>query len=493
VLISQIVAVDPPSKHFADSTATSFITPAGESFQDYMTLVMRPEAAADVDPYAISNASYEPDASYRRPVSEESSGVAPERSDWGREPGATRASERAERRESPESSARATGSDTGKASDAARGTDTAAEARKQKPDDESRKEEKRVEESEASASGRVAKTRSREKGAGAKDDVEIAAVLAKKGVEEALAASTQAEALKSAATDGGSSTRAAVQATPPVIAEITIDGETGKAASQKATHGATASGSAIKPSDIKQGASGEAARERGGPERTADESDESRVRPARVAVRDLRRQEAGQERGGEQNGKSAGEQATTPRTSDSAEPASHGSKTAEAFEFRAADGSAPVRSTAAPATRSEVLANVRQSLQEGVNSEIVRNARMIVRGNDTGEIRLTLKPEALGSVRILLEMHEGHIAGRIIVDNASVRDVFEQNMASLIRAFQESGLEAGALDVTVADSGDRGAATPESRQTRAALQELEQSVPVMSAVDDDHQLVDLVV
>ena len=129
-----------------------------------------------------------------------------------------------------------------------------------------------------------------------------------------------------------------------------------------------------------------------------------------------------------------------------------------------------------------------------MNSDIVRSARLVVRGNESGEIRLNLKPENLGSVRISLQMQEGHIAGRIIVENASVREVFEQNLASLIRAFQESGMETGSLDVTVAHSGGDGNARPGGEHARrGAFHELERAVPTVQMLEDEHEFVNLVV
>ena len=49
-------------------------------------------------------------------------------------------------------------------------------------------------------------------------------------------------------------------------------------------------------------------------------------------------------------------------------------------------------------------------------------------------------------------MDNGHIAGQILVDNGGVREIVEQNLAALQRAFEEAGLELGSLDI---DSGDQ--------------------------------------
>lgn len=136
------------------------------------------------------------------------------------------------------------------------------------------------------------------------------------------------------------------------------------------------------------------------------------------------------------------------------------------------------------------------SLREGLSSEIVRQAKFVIRDNDSGSIRLTLKPEHLGSVRIALQMQDGHIAGRIIVDNQSVREAFEQNLAALERAFEEAGMEMDQLDVTLADSGSRGeqSENPAGGRTKGfarGTEALAGAVPEMDWIADDHELVDV--
>lgn len=132
-----------------------------------------------------------------------------------------------------------------------------------------------------------------------------------------------------------------------------------------------------------------------------------------------------------------------------------------------------------------------QNLQETINSQIVRSSRMIVRDNANGEIRLHLKPEHLGDVRFFIELHEGRIAGRIIVENSTIRDVFEDNIPELVKAFTAGGFESAMLDVTVSDSGNR-------REESVAVaphkvKELERAVPEIQMFEDDHVLVDMVV
>ena len=152
-------------------------------------------------------------------------------------------------------------------------------------------------------------------------------------------------------------------------------------------------------------------------------------------------------------------------------------------------GRASVRTT----TLAQTAGTLRSALNESLNAEIVRSARIVVRGTDAGEIRLNIKPEELGSVRIALNMRDGHIAGRIIVENQSVREVFEQNMSSLEKAFAESGLATGGIEVTVADAGGQQDAGGNERQTAGnrGVQQFEEAVPLVEMYEERHELVDV--
>ena len=103
------------------------------------------------------------------------------------------------------------------------------------------------------------------------------------------------------------------------------------------------------------------------------------------------------------------------------------------------DGAPPTTSTPA----------FQKMLSENMNTQIVKQSGIILRDNDQGEIRLVLRPEHLGKVRVRLQLNENQINGRIIVENAFVKEAFDQTLEDLYRAFRNSGFEAGALEVFV--------------------------------------------
>ncbi|TFG64880.1 MAG: flagellar hook-length control protein FliK, partial [Spirochaetales bacterium] len=95
-------------------------------------------------------------------------------------------------------------------------------------------------------------------------------------------------------------------------------------------------------------------------------------------------------------------------------------------------------------------------LKEFLNSDIVKNTGIILKDNNSGEIKLVLKPANLGRVRIELNLQDSHLAGRILVDNNMVKEIFEQNMSNLEQAFRDSGFLNLSLEVGVGN-GKNGA------------------------------------
>jgi flagellar hook-length control protein FliK len=146
---------------------------------------------------------------------------------------------------------------------------------------------------------------------------------------------------------------------------------------------------------------------------------------------------------------------------------------------------------------------LRSHLATGGNQDIVQQARIIMKDKDSGEIKLILKPESLGEVRIHLQMNEGHIAGTIFVENKEVQAAFEDNLRSLMQAFQDGGLSTGNLTVAVdprgAGDGNRDG-QQQSADTRSderrkihAVRSLENNVATVNLGAEAYGQINLVV
>jgi flagellar hook-length control protein FliK len=91
-----------------------------------------------------------------------------------------------------------------------------------------------------------------------------------------------------------------------------------------------------------------------------------------------------------------------------------------------------------------------RELHQNLNNDIVRHAQVILKDGGEGVIRLSLRPESLGNVKIRLELTENKIAGHIVVESDEALRAFEREIASLEQAFKDSGYESAELDMSLA-------------------------------------------
>ena len=145
-------------------------------------------------------------------------------------------------------------------------------------------------------------------------------------------------------------------------------------------------------------------------------------------------------------------------------------------------------STATPQTGLE-------RLREMAGSELIRATNLVLRDGG-GEIRLVLKPESLGSVRIRMNLVDNKIEGRIIVDSSAVKQVMDQSIDALSRALTAGGFQTASLEVSVggqnADNG-RQMQQPPDEVRRVAAQGFERNIPGEESLSMGDLLVNLFV
>jgi hypothetical protein len=94
-----------------------------------------------------------------------------------------------------------------------------------------------------------------------------------------------------------------------------------------------------------------------------------------------------------------------------------------------------------------------RELHQNLNGDIVRQASILVKDGGEGTVRLSLKPESLGMVKVRLEMAENKITGRIIVESNEALRAFEREIHSLEQAFRDSGFAGASLEMALAGDG----------------------------------------
>jgi flagellar hook-length control protein FliK len=96
-----------------------------------------------------------------------------------------------------------------------------------------------------------------------------------------------------------------------------------------------------------------------------------------------------------------------------------------------------------------------RELQQNLNGSIVRQAQVMLREGGEGTIRLSLKPESLGKVKIHLEMAENKITGKIVVESGEALRAFEHEMRSLEQTFRGEGFDGASLSLELDERDER--------------------------------------
>jgi hypothetical protein len=119
----------------------------------------------------------------------------------------------------------------------------------------------------------------------------------------------------------------------------------------------------------------------------------------------------------------------------------------------------PEQNNSAPQTTWETRAStalenmLARELHQNFNGDIVRHASMALRDGGEGTIRIALKPESLGNVKIRLEMSENKITGIIFVESEESLNAFRREITSLEQAFRDSGFTNADLNLTLTHDG----------------------------------------
>ncbi|MDR2510137.1 MAG: flagellar hook-length control protein FliK [Spirochaetaceae bacterium] len=94
-----------------------------------------------------------------------------------------------------------------------------------------------------------------------------------------------------------------------------------------------------------------------------------------------------------------------------------------------------------------------RELHQNLNGDIVRHAQLMLKNGGEGTIRLSLRPETLGNVKIHLEMADNKVKGTIVVESAEALRAFEREISGMKEAFINSGFDGASLEMTLADGG----------------------------------------
>jgi len=124
-------------------------------------------------------------------------------------------------------------------------------------------------------------------------------------------------------------------------------------------------------------------------------------------------------------------------------------------------------------------ASFQQYLVQQGYGQMVDQARIVLKDQNAGEIRMTLYPESLGKVKVSLNLSDNSLAGQIFVENQTVKDVFQANMDNLLQTFRDGGWNDLSLQVSVGGEhgpGNGGQPSHQAPQARDYGKQVAQTV-----------------
>lgn len=101
----------------------------------------------------------------------------------------------------------------------------------------------------------------------------------------------------------------------------------------------------------------------------------------------------------------------------------------------------PINKAEQPIEAKEVIKQIVQSVKLNVSD--LKN-----------EIKLDLKPEALGKLAMTIEVIKGEVTAKIMVDNYRTKEIIEANLSQLKEGSKESNLEIKTVEVYVGNNSD---------------------------------------
>lgn len=137
---------------------------------------------------------------------------------------------------------------------------------------------------------------------------------------------------------------------------------------------------------------------------------------------------------------------------------------------------------------STAAAELSKKLDTQAGNEIVRQVKVVLNRSDAGEVRINLRPDNLGRVRVRIQMEDNRLTGRIFVESAAAREAFRSAIDGLQAKLVEAGFGSADLELTWDDSSGgfsegQQQGNGKSANTGQAAREFENMVP-STAVDE---------
>jgi len=129
-------------------------------------------------------------------------------------------------------------------------------------------------------------------------------------------------------------------------------------------------------------------------------------------------------------------------------------------------------------------------LDSQIGEEIVRQIKIVLNRASAGELRINLRPENLGRVRVEIQLEDNNLSGRFFVETPLAREVFKGALEGLQTKLLESGFGAADLEMAWDDASSNfgfGSKDPLNRGIlrKNSAVEFEDPLPTPAELDDN--------
>lgn len=91
--------------------------------------------------------------------------------------------------------------------------------------------------------------------------------------------------------------------------------------------------------------------------------------------------------------------------------------------------------------------------KDSIVDQVIEQAKLLLK-DDKSEIKIKLKPEILGDLFLKIEVENGVVAAKAVVDNYKTKEIIESNFTQLRESLKEQGFDIKAFEVFVGSNGD---------------------------------------
>ena len=106
--------------------------------------------------------------------------------------------------------------------------------------------------------------------------------------------------------------------------------------------------------------------------------------------------------------------------------------------------------------------------QNIINDGLVQEAKLLLRENGRGQIRLQLTPKALGEVELVVKLDDNVVSTKVVVATNEAKEFMQKSLDNLVKEFYQEGYEIGEFSVLVnSDSSDNQSGEQHSFQNKA--------------------------